>query len=103
MEVEPCAGQQRIGTIDALDADARRGIIRDRRDEGLTWRFDAAGVLGQGFEVLREGDAVEFTVREGADGLTAADVSRIIATNEPPLEAPPAETGPPPDLDDAPG
>jgi len=103
MATEPRAGEQRTGTIDTLDAEARSGTIRDRRDERLTWRFGAVGVLGQGFDVLREGDAVEFTLRDGAEGLIAEDVSRIIATNEPPVEAPPAQTWPPPDLEDAPG
>ena len=103
MATEPRAGQQRTGTIGALDAQARSGTIRDRRDEALAWRFEAAGVRGQGFDVLCEGDAVEFTLREGADGLSAADVSRIIATNEPPLATPAPENGPPRELEDAPG
>jgi len=103
MAIDARPGEQRTGTIDALDENARRGVIRDRREEGLTWRFEAAGVLGQGFEVLHAGDAVQFTLREGPDGLVAADVSRIIATNEPPLATPAPEAGPPPDLEDAPG
>jgi len=102
MATELRAGQQRTGAIESLDANARSGTIRDRWDEGLSWRFEAAGVLGQGFDVLRTGDAVEFTLREAADGLIAADVARIIATNEPLLATPPPEVGPPPDLEDAP-
>ncbi len=100
--VSPHSGEQRTGAIERLDVAEGSGIIRDRRDEGLTWRFDATGVLGQGFGVLRAGDAVEFTLEEGPDGLRAARVARIIATHEPLLEAPPPDAGPPPELEDAP-
>ncbi len=100
--VSPHSGEQRTGAIERLDQAERRGIIRDRRDEAREWPFDASDVLGQGFDVLREGDAVEFTLREGGEALVAADVSRIIATHEPLLEAAPPDAGPPPELEDAP-
>ena len=96
------AGEQRTGIIDALDLVARSGTIADRRG-GRCWCFDGGDVLGQGFDVLRAGDAVEFTLAEGPDGLIATRVARIVATNEPPLAAPPPDESIPPPLEDAPG
>ncbi len=90
------------GVIERLEPARRRGVIRDRRDESLRWDFDGAAVRGQGFDVLPEGDAVEFTLHRGPEGLVARNVSRLIATNESPLGTAAGDDTIPPPLEDAP-
>ena len=46
------------------------------RDEGGDVFVHYSAILGEGFRSLKEGDRVEFVVKEDDKGLAAADVSK---------------------------
>ena len=60
------------GTIKRLVRDRGFGFIRD--DGGQEWFFHRSAVRGAVFELLREGQRVEFTVEESPKGPRAGDV-----------------------------
>jgi cold shock protein len=63
------------GTIARLLIDKGFGFIRD--ESGLEHFFHRSAVRGVVFELLREGQRVEFAVEESAKGPRAADVRLI--------------------------
>ena len=60
------------GTIKTLRADKGFGFIRDER--GVEHFFHRSSVRGAVFELLREGQRVEFTNEDSPKGPRAADV-----------------------------
>ncbi len=60
------------GTIARLLIDKGFGFIRD--ETGVEHFFHRSAVRGAVFELLREGQRVEFTVEESAKGPRAGDV-----------------------------
>ena len=63
------------GTIARLLIDKGFGFIRD--EAGLEHFFHRSSVRGAVFELLREGQRVEFVTEESAKGPRAADVRLI--------------------------
>jgi CspA family cold shock protein len=63
------------GTIKTLRADKGFGFIRDA--SGKEVFFHSSAIYGEGIEMLREGDGVEFDVEEaGPKGPRALNVRR---------------------------
>ncbi len=60
------------GTIARLLIDKGFGFIRD--ESGLEHFFHRSAIRGAVFELLREGQAVEFSVEDSPKGPRAADV-----------------------------
>jgi len=65
------------GTIARLLIDKGFGFIRD--ETGVEHFFHRSAVRGAVFELLREGQRVEFTVEESAKGPRAGDVRLLDA------------------------
>ncbi len=63
------------GTIARLLIDKGFGFIRD--ESGVEHFFHRSAVRGSVFELLREGQRVEFTTEESAKGPRAGDVRLI--------------------------
>jgi CspA family cold shock protein len=63
------------GTIARLLIDKGFGFIRD--DSGVEHFFHRSSVRGAVFELLREGQQVEFTVEDSPKGPRAAEVRLI--------------------------
>ena len=63
------------GTIARLLIDKGFGFIRD--EAGLEHFFHRSSVRGAVFELLREGQRVEFTIEESQQGPRAGDVRLI--------------------------
>ena len=63
------------GTIKRLVRDRGFGFIRD--DNGQEWFFHRSSVRGAVFELLREGQRVEFQVEESGKGPRAGEVRLI--------------------------
>ena len=66
------------GTIARLLIDKGFGFIRD--ESGVEHFFHRSAVRGAVFELLREGQRVEFAVEESPKGPRAADVDKMLAT-----------------------
>ena len=63
------------GKIKKLLADKGFGFIRD--DGGTEYFFHQSAIYGEGIDMLREGDSVEYTVgRDSAKGPRAENVRR---------------------------
>jgi CspA family cold shock protein len=63
------------GKIKTLRADKGFGFIKD--DSGKEYFFHRSAIYGEGIEMLREGDTVEYTVgSEGPKGPRAENVRR---------------------------
>ena len=62
------------GTIRTLRADKGFGFIQD--PSGKEYFFHASAVQGEGLDMLREGDGVEFDVGQGPKGPRAENVRR---------------------------
>ena len=63
------------GRIKTLRAEKGFGFIKD--DSGKEYFFHQSAIYGEGIEMLREGDTVEFTVAEdGPKGPRAENVRR---------------------------
>ena len=63
------------GTIKRLVRDRGFGFIRD--EGGQEWFFHRSSVRGAVFELLREGQRVEFTPEESQKGPRAGDVRLV--------------------------
>jgi CspA family cold shock protein len=75
------------GTIARLLIDKGFGFIRD--ESGLEHFFHRSSVRGAVFELLREGQRVEFAIEDSAKGPQAADVVDLGAEAAPgPSEQP---------------
>ena len=64
-----------FGKIQTLQPDKGFGFIRD--ESGLEHFFHRSSVRGAVFELLREGQRVEFSVEESQKGPRAGDVRLI--------------------------
>ena len=53
------------------------GHGRIRCDDGREARVSYAGIRGEGYRTLDEGDRVEMAVMKGKRGLAAVDVTRL--------------------------
>ena len=62
------------GTIKTLRADKGFGFIRDA--SGKEVFFHSSAIYGEGIDMLREGDGVEFEVSDSPKGPRAANVKR---------------------------
>ena len=62
------------GTIKTLRADKGFGFIRDA--SGKEVFFHSSAIFGEGIDMLREGDGVEFEVDQSPKGPRAANVRR---------------------------
>ena len=63
------------GTIRTLRVDKGFGFIKDT--QGKDYFFHQSAIYGEGIDMLREGDSVEFTVgEEGPKGPRAENVRR---------------------------
>ena len=62
------------GRVQTIRVDKGFGFIKD--DSGKEYFFHRSAVYGEGLENLREGDSVEFDVREGPKGPRAENVRR---------------------------
>jgi CspA family cold shock protein len=63
------------GTIKKLRADKGFGFIKDA--EGKEFFFHQSAIYGEGIDMLREGDTVEFTLgQDGPKGPRAENVRR---------------------------
>ncbi|MGE0706184.1 MAG: cold-shock protein [Vicinamibacterales bacterium] len=63
------------GTIKTLRADKGFGFIRSQ--DGKEYFFHQSAIYGEGIDMLREGDSVEFTLgADGAKGPRAENVRR---------------------------
>ena len=63
------------GTIRTLRVDKGFGFIKD--ESGKEYFFHQSAIYGEGIEMLREGDSVEFTLGEdGPKGPRAENVTR---------------------------
>jgi CspA family cold shock protein len=62
------------GRVQTIRVDKAFGAIKD--DSGKEYFFHRSAVYGEGLENLREGDSVEFDVREGPKGPRAENVRR---------------------------
>ena len=63
------------GTIARLLIDKGFGFIRD--EDGIEHFFHRSSVRGSVFELLREGQRVEFAIEESAKGPRAGDVKLL--------------------------
>ena len=61
------------GTVKWFNAEKGFGFIEVEGGADVFVHFSA--IQGEGFKTLNEGDAVSFSVTEGAKGLQAADVT----------------------------
>ena len=62
------------GTVKTLRADKGFGFIKG--DGGTEYFFHQSAVQGEGIDMLREGDSVEFDVGQGPKGPRAENVRR---------------------------
>jgi CspA family cold shock protein len=62
------------GTIKTLRADKGFGFIKG--EAGAEYFFHQSAIFGEGIDMLREGDSVEFDVGEGPKGPRAENVRR---------------------------
>jgi CspA family cold shock protein len=62
------------GTIKTLRADKGFGFIKG--EGGTEYFFHQSAVSGEGIDMLREGDSVEFDVGQGPKGPRAENVRR---------------------------
>jgi CspA family cold shock protein len=68
-------GESMTGSIKTLRADKGFGFIKDA--EGKQYFFHQSAIYGEGIEMLREGDSVEFTPgQDGPKGPRAENVRR---------------------------
>jgi CspA family cold shock protein len=62
------------GTIARLQVEKGFGFIKD--ESGKDYFFHRSAIYGEGIDMLREGDSVDFTVGEGPKGPRAETVRR---------------------------
>jgi cold shock protein len=67
-------GVEMTGTIRTLRVDKGFGFIKDT--SGKEYFFHQSAVYGEGIDMLREGDSVEFDIGEGPKGPRAENVRR---------------------------